>query len=78
MTLINRVLGRDNIASMHADMKIWPDNPSTAWYYEAVQEATNSHDYTRNSSTSAESWTAVTAAPNWAALEKSWSTANDL
>ncbi|MDD3751951.1 MAG: S-layer homology domain-containing protein, partial [Tissierellia bacterium] len=46
MTLINNVLERivpeENI---HPDAIFWPDNPSTEWYYEAVMEATNSHDY---------------------------------
>ena len=22
----------------------WPDNPASAWYYLAMQEATNGHD----------------------------------
>ena len=46
MTLINNVLERgvpeENI---HPDAIFWPDNPSTEWYYEAVMEATNSHNY---------------------------------
>lgn len=25
-------------------MKKWPDNATSAWYYLAVQEATNGHD----------------------------------
>ena len=46
MTLINNVLERgvpeENI---HPDAIFWPDNPNAEWYYEAVMEATNSHDY---------------------------------
>jgi uncharacterized repeat protein (TIGR02543 family) len=46
MTLINNVLERgvpeENI---HPDSIFWPDNPNAEWYYEAVMEATNSHNY---------------------------------
>ncbi len=46
MTLINNVLERAVPAeNIHPDAKFWPDNPSKEWYYEAVMEATNSHDY---------------------------------
>ena len=46
MTLINRVLGRDKLTSesLLDSMKKWPDNAISAWYYLAVQEATNGHD----------------------------------
>lgn len=54
--MTNHELRRDNIAEFDPDMKTWSDNPSTAWYYEAVQEATNSHDYTRDTATNAETW----------------------
>ncbi len=46
MTLINNVLGRavpeENI---HPEAMFWPDMKGDDWYYEAVMEATNSHDY---------------------------------
>ncbi|MFY9295279.1 MAG: S-layer homology domain-containing protein [Caldicoprobacterales bacterium] len=46
VTLINNVLNRAVPAeNIHPDAIFWPDNPSTEWYYEAVMEATNSHDY---------------------------------
>ena len=46
MTLINNVLERGVPAeNIHPDAIFWPDNPETEWYYEAVMEATNSHDY---------------------------------
>lgn len=77
ITLINRVLERDSITEMHTDMRTWSDCPSTAWYYSAVQEATNSHEYTRDES-GYETWTKVLETPDWAALEKSWSSANSL
>ena len=39
------------------DMTVWPDNPESAWYYEDVQEATNSHAYVwRNSQHTSEDW----------------------
>ena len=48
MTMVNRVLARQvKSEDMLKDMITWPDNVKGAWYYEAVQEATNSHTYTR-------------------------------
>lgn len=48
MTLVNNVLGRkptkETVLSFRGIMKEWPDNMNTnAWYYVAVQEATNGH-----------------------------------
>lgn len=48
MTTINRVLNRvpETDDDLTDDMVKWPDNNDKAvWYYLAVQEATNSHDY---------------------------------
>ena len=48
ISLINRVLGRlpETTDDLIDDMKAWSDNADTnAWYYIAVQEATNSHAY---------------------------------
>jgi hypothetical protein len=46
MTLINNVLERSvPEENIHPDAIFWPDNPSTEWYFEAIMEATNSHDY---------------------------------
>ena len=48
MTLVNRVLKRlpETAEDLHNDMIKWSDNSDTsAWYYLAVQEATNSHYY---------------------------------
>lgn len=48
MTMVNRILKRDvQTEDMLAGMITWPDNVKGAWYYEAVQEATNSHTFTR-------------------------------
>ena len=83
MTLINRVLERDvEEEHMLEDMVKWPDNLPGAWYYEAVQEATNSHEYVRTDKLvpehdfNYEDWQEILEAPDWAALEKAWSTAN--
>ena len=46
-------------------MNVWPDNKPDAWYYLAVQEATNSHDFTRKSDAVHEHWTKMTTDPNW-------------
>ena len=82
MTLINRVLDRAVDAKhMLPGMVTWRDNSPSAWYYEDVQEATNSHEYTRLTSVIGhqgiryESWTKILPVPDWDALEKSWSTA---
>jgi len=77
VTLINRVLGRNKLDedSFHEDMKVWPDNQVGAWYYNAIQEATNSHNYEAVDGGN-ERWTEIKAPRDWAALEKSWSTAS--
>lgn len=76
MTVLNRVLGRTSIDKMHGDMTTWTDNSNTKWYYRAVQEATNSHEYERDAN-GFEYWTKVVPAPDWANLEKSWSPITD-
>ncbi|MEG1501457.1 MAG: S-layer homology domain-containing protein, partial [Clostridiales bacterium] len=51
MNLVNHVLLRDKLTenSFMKKMISWPDNNNVdMWYYKAVQEATNSHDYTRD------------------------------
>ena len=78
VTLINRMLDRAPDANhLLADMVRWPDNPETAWYYADIQEATNSHDYTRAGTGNYEVWTELLANRDWAALEEIWSQAND-
>ena len=72
MAIVNRMLDRTpDKDHMLPDMKKWTDNPEDAWYYEAVQEATNEHDYTRDE-TAVESWTLVKEHRDWAALELGW------
>lgn len=52
MTLINRVLCRmpETKSDLLDSMTKWPDNQPGAWYYLAVQEATNSHTYEQKDS----------------------------
>lgn len=46
MAIVNRAMHRVVKASDMLDTMIkWTDNPSGTWYYEAVQEATNSHNH---------------------------------
>ena len=49
MTMINRVLCRmpQDEKDLLRTMVVWPDNKPTDWYYLAVQEATNSHEFER-------------------------------
>lgn len=76
MTLVNRMLDRvPDKDHMLSDMVTWPDNPISAWYYEAVQEATNSHDYQRDELGVTETWTGKLPDRDWSALEKEWSNA---
>ena len=84
MTLVNRVLERAVEAEhMLPDMVTWVDNVPGSWYYEAVQEATNSHAYVRTETIVPgldfcyEDWLQILPVPDWAALEKSWSSAYD-
>ncbi len=72
-TLVNAMLGRTPDKDHMLDtMKQWPDNPESAWYYAAIQEATNSHLYTREEGAASESWTELQTNPDWAALQQQW------
>ena len=71
MTMINRVLNRvpETADDLLADMINWPDNSDkSAWYYLAVQEATNSHDYEMKNHIY-EKWTALRAVTDWTKYE---------
>lgn len=73
VTLVNNVLQRKPDADHMLDSMIkWPDNPESAWYYEAIQEATNSHDYDLFEGAEYETWTSLLENRDWAALEKDW------
>ena len=74
MTLVNRVLNRlpEKSEDLLDDMIKWPDNAdASVWYYLAVQEATNSHDYSDKSDADKyEKWTKIRDARDWTLLEK--------
>ena len=82
MTLVNRMLERmpENESDLLAgQMKTWPDNSNKdAWYYLAVQEATNSHEANYKEEKvpglpfQYEYWTKMMENPDWLALEKVW------
>ena len=75
-TMINRVLDRVPSEESHllsrGVMQIWPDANPGDWFYLAMQEATNSHDYERNAKWAAadEQWTALRETRDWKALEQ--------
>ena len=75
-TMINRVLDRVPSEESHLlsrdVMQIWPDSNPGDWFYLAMQEATNSHDYERNAKWAAadEQWTALRETRDWKALEQ--------
>ncbi len=73
MTLVNRVLKRlpETKDDLHKDMKTWPDNQNeSAWFYRAVQEATNSHYQKLKKDGTHETWESMRETRDWAALEK--------
>ena len=80
VTMVNRTIDRHpHEDHLLEDMIVWPDNPETAWYYEQVQEATNSHEYTMNTDDEQnpyEIWTELLPVRDWAQLEKEWSDAH--
>lgn len=82
MTIVNRVLNRaPHKDHLLEDMIQWPDNMNEdVWYYAAVQEATNSHEFylTKNKGEDDEYeiWTELLPIRDWVALEQEWSDAN--
>lgn len=72
MTLINRVLERkpESPADLLTNMNTWTDNLDTSkWYYLDVQEATNSHGYTRKTF-NYELWRQMLPDPDWSRYER--------
>ena len=70
MTMINRVLNRipEDESDLLPGMNVWPDCRPGDWFYLAIQEATNSHDY-RHKAGSYETWTGLNADPDWTRYE---------
>ena len=69
VTMINRVLNRmpEDEDALHEDMKVFVDNAdANAWYYLAIQEATNSHEYEKDDDDVYETWTDVLPDRDWA------------
>ena len=73
MALVNRVLNRqpETEDDLLPNMTVWTDNANPkAWYYLAVQEATNSHYYKFKTNSKYEKWTELRKARDWTLLEK--------
>ena len=70
MTMINRVLNRipEDESDLLPGMNVWPDCNPGDWFYLAVQEATNSHDY-KHKAGNYETWTRLTKDPDWTRYE---------
>ena len=72
ITLISRVLDRapESPSDLLPDMNKWSDNMDTSkWYYLAIQEATNSHDYMRKTF-DYEMWKRMLLDPDWSRYER--------
>lgn len=72
MTMINRVLERkpESPADLLTNMNKWTDNMDTSkWYYLDIQEATNSHGYTRKTF-NYELWRQMLPDPDWSRYER--------
>ena len=73
MTLVNRVLNRqpETEDDLLPNMTVWTDNANPkAWYYLAVQEATNSHYSKIKTNSKYEKWTELRETRDWTQLEK--------
>ena len=70
VTMINRMLNRvpEDPSDLLPGMNVWPDCGPGDWFYLAIQEATNSHDYRRKAG-SYETWTDLNANPDWTRYE---------
>ena len=70
MTMINRVLNRipEDASDLLPDMNVWPDCNPGDWFYLAVQEATNSHDF-KHKAGNYETWTGMKQDPDWTRYE---------
>ena len=70
VTMINRMLNRlpEDPSDLLPGMNVWPDCGPGDWFYLAIQEATNSHDFKRKAG-SYETWTRLTKDPDWTRYE---------
>ena len=83
VTMINRIMERAvRRGDMQDDMIWWPDCRPGDWFFEAIQEATNSHEYFRTKDKVEkpvfyyEKWIDLVDNPDWAAMERAWSEKN--
>ena len=72
MTIVNRMLQRKVSSDYILETAtFWTDNPKSAWYYEDVMEATNSHTYERlGEGQIEERWVEMQPNRDWSELEK--------
>ena len=76
VTMINRVLERvpakESRLLSRSIMLTFPDNNPGDWYYIAIQEASNSHEYQRSvyETSGDEMWTKLIDNVDWTKLEK--------
>ena len=70
VTMINRVLCRlpEDTDDLLSGMNTWTDCHEDDWFYLAIQEATNSHDFVTKDRVY-ESWTDLNRAPDWSRYE---------
>lgn len=70
VTMINRVLNRipEDASDLLSSMNVWPDCNPGDWFYLAVQEATNSHDF-KHKAGNYETWTGMNKNPDWTRYE---------
>ena len=70
VTMINRMLNRvpEDPSDLLPGMNVWPDCNPGDWFYLAVQEATNSHDY-KHKAGNYETWSSMNKDPDWTRYE---------
>ena len=70
VTMINRVLCRlpEDADDLLSGMNTWTDCHESDWFYLAIQEATNSHDFVTKDRVY-ESWTGLNRDPDWSQYE---------
>ena len=66
--MLSRAVTKENIASGAVKFS---DCSESDWYYNAVIEASNSHDYEETRlEDGTEKWTEITTNPDWSTYEK--------
>lgn len=67
VAVLNRVLNRapQYTSDLTRNYTTFSDVATSAWYYLDVEEAANSHTYTRKSNADYETWTKLIADPSW-------------